>query len=369
MTYFWHLAGSSESKPESDYLGNSFLLSYVQAFHNNSEHQVIPLKTLALQNNLIKAQLEDGTWEEIWGKYGHSLYTRKHYGMNSENSLQSIQTDYQVNLFPPIKKIEKMKITSDQKHKQSFSITLPAESVHFFEIDTQDIPSNKRIIVFLDKISKNFGSAIPPKVLNKEESSEFAKYARIFTIKTENGLDTVLNYRRFIDKANGAPAVILNKSNASKLVLAIPNPNFYVSPQAPLSMNLEINYYLAPELKSSRRIDAADDETNTRIAFQGIGFNPDDTWIVFQPKSGTIPIKVKVNSQDVKIISIDRDGVETQEIIVQIPNHAKVSGNTYGLSEGIPSNTLNETAFACNMLQENFALTSINPCASASTPP
>ncbi|MGE3724274.1 MAG: hypothetical protein AB7I41_01890 [Candidatus Sericytochromatia bacterium] len=369
MSYFWHLVGSSESKPENDYLGNSFLLSYVQSFHNNSDHQVVPLKTLALQNNTIKAQLEDDSWEEIWGKYSHSLYTRQHYGMNSASNLIKIKNDYNIELFSPIDKIEKIKKTSYPKDKINLRKELSADSVHFFEIDTQDIPSNKKIIVFLNNIVKNLGSSIPPKILNKEESSDFAKYARIFLIKSENGIDKVLNYRRFIDKTNGFPAVILNKTNVEKLVLAIPNSNFYESAQAPLSIFLDINYYLAPELKSSKKIALSDDETLTRISFQGVGFDPNDTWMVFQPKSGAIAIKTKVNPQDIKVLSTDSDGLEVQELLVQIPNHAKVSGQTYGLSAETPSNTLNDTAFACNMLQEDFSLTSVNPCTSDSDPP
>lgn len=102
-----------------------------------------------------------------------------------------------------------------------------------------------------------------------------------------------------------------------------------------------------PELSSSRLPDTAVAMNKKKIILIGDNFDSQNTSIVFKIIDDLSPIVVPAESvQDVT----DSRGNLVQEILVEIPNHGKVAGEVYGVSNDASSNTLNDSAFVCNML-------------------
>jgi len=132
------------------------------------------------------------------------------------------------------------------------------------------------------------------------------------------------------------------------------------------TMNLEV--FLGPKLLSAewpKEKDGQDittDKAAPQLDLTGTGFDPSKTEIIFQPRSEVgKEIKQKPVFLEPKI---DSDGVEIQNMFVNIPNQALKGGWIEARSANIPSNRIEQTTYACNMLPTNasFSTAVQKPC-------
>jgi hypothetical protein len=132
------------------------------------------------------------------------------------------------------------------------------------------------------------------------------------------------------------------------------------------TMNLEV--FLGPKLLSAewpKEKDGQDittDKAAPQLDLTGTGFDPSNTEIIFQPRS---EVGKEIKQKPVFLESkIDSDGVEIQNMFVNIPNQALKGGWIEARSANIPSNRIEHTTYACNMLPTNasFSTAAQKPC-------
>ena len=145
-----------------------------------------------------------------------------------------------------------------------------------------------------------------------------------------------------------------------RLILSTTNP--YVTDKSDKQvLQYQFKAFMGPMLWDRRGMTIEEDPSKTKIALKGAGFDPDDTWVVFENRDNLSPLLVKAES--VKSLGSTTEETEDQEIIVQIPNNAKVGGWVSARSGQYPSQTINQAALACNMLDDEIHIASLNrPC-------
>ena len=132
------------------------------------------------------------------------------------------------------------------------------------------------------------------------------------------------------------------------------------------TMNLEV--FLGPKLLSAewpKEKDGQDittDKAAPQLDLTGTGFDPSKTEIIFQPRS---EVGKEIKQKPVFLESkIDSDGVVVQHMFVNIPNQALKGGWIEARSANIPSNRIEQTTYACNMLpaDASFSTAAQKPC-------